>query len=212
MLSKLTAKTHMAIGQTFLVTTLVLAGVFIGVVPDRIGAIREARSALAEAVAVNGSALLTRTDLGRLEATLTLLVERNAELLSAAVRHAEGRMVVQIGDHAAEWVGEGTELSNDAQVSVPLYSGNGRWGWIELRFEPLVLGGWRGLVTSPSVQLVAFLGLTCFIAFRLYLARCCAISIRHGRCRRACDPRSTRWRKGFWSSTARRTSCSPTRR
>ncbi len=170
MLRKLTAKTHMAMGQTFLVTTFLLAGVFLGIVPDRTGAIRDARSALAESVAVNGSALLTRTDIGRLETTLTQLVERNPELLSAAVRHSKGRVVVQIGDHA-HWVGEGGSLSSDSQVSVPLFAGDNRWGWVELRFEPLVLGGWRGFLGNQVVQLVAFLTLACFVSFRLYLGK-----------------------------------------
>ena len=92
MLRKLTAKTHMAMGQTFLVTTFLLAGVFLGIVPDRTGAIRDARSALAEAVAVNGSALLTRTDMGRLETTLAgAWWSRSAITPPGAVRAARCR-------------------------------------------------------------------------------------------------------------------------
>ena len=80
------AKAHIALGQAFLLTTLLFAAMFLGLVPDRDGAVLEGRAALAETLAANGSAVLTQADARRLEAVLGLVVERNPELLSAAVR------------------------------------------------------------------------------------------------------------------------------
>ena len=87
---KLSAKTHIALGQSFLVVTLLLAAMVLGLIPDRHGAIREGRAALAETVAFNGSALLTQSQIQRLEMNLAVLVERHPDLLSAAVRFAAG--------------------------------------------------------------------------------------------------------------------------
>ena len=90
-MAALKAKTHIALGQTFLVTTLLLAAAVLGIMPDRLEAQRQGRTALAEALAVNGSALVTQANVRRLEATLRVVVERIADLLSAAVRRAGGR-------------------------------------------------------------------------------------------------------------------------
>ena len=92
----LNAKAHVALGQTFLLTTLLFVAMILGLLPDRDGAVLEGRTQLAEAIAANGSALVTRRDLERLEATLGLVVERNPDLLSAGLtleRVAEGPSV-----------------------------------------------------------------------------------------------------------------------
>ena len=47
----LNTKTYIALGLSFLVVSLVLAAIFLGLVPDRIGAIREGRATLAESLA-----------------------------------------------------------------------------------------------------------------------------------------------------------------
>ena len=42
----------------------------LGLIPDRHGAIREGRAALGESIAINSSALMTQSDLNRLEALI----------------------------------------------------------------------------------------------------------------------------------------------
>ena len=96
-------KAHIAFGQVCLLATLILAAEILGIVPNRIEAERRGRTALAEAVAANGSALITRSDVDRLENTLRLVVERNPDVLSAAVSRASGRPLVTVGNHHAHW-------------------------------------------------------------------------------------------------------------
>ncbi len=165
----LSAKTHIALGQTSLLITLLLAAVFLGFVPDRLGAQREGRAALAEAIAVNASTLIIQRDSRRLEATLELLVERNPDILSAAVRRADGEPVVTVGDHT--WEETSTDHSTDTQLEVPIWSGDRKWGQVELRYEPLVPSGWLGVLAHPLTKLTAFLALTVFVAFYYYLGR-----------------------------------------
>ena len=50
-MKRLTAKFHIALGQTGLLASLLLVAIYLGLVPDRVGAIREGRAALAEAIA-----------------------------------------------------------------------------------------------------------------------------------------------------------------
>ena len=51
----LNAKAHIALGQTFLLTSLLLGAVALGLIPDRQSAVREGRAALSEAIAISGS-------------------------------------------------------------------------------------------------------------------------------------------------------------
>ena len=69
-MKRLTAKFHIAIGQTALLVSLILVALYLGLVPDRLGAIREGRAALAEAIAANTTAFISQADLRRLEANL----------------------------------------------------------------------------------------------------------------------------------------------
>ena len=165
------AKTHIALGQTFLLTTLILAAIVLGLVPDRNETRREGRGALAEALAINGSALIQQGDVRRLEATLRPIVERNPDLLSAAIRRAGGRALVTIGDHERHWDASMGDYSTDSQLNVPLWSRGQRWGRVELRFRPLSAEGWRGVAQNDRLRLIAFLTLTCFFAFYFYLRK-----------------------------------------
>ncbi len=166
---RLSARSHIGLGQTSLVVTLLLVAFSVGLVPDRVGVLRDSRIALAEAIAVNSAGLLVQEDLPRLDATLTLVVARNADLLSAAVRPVDGEAVVTIGDHAWPELTDG--LSTDRQIQVPIWSGKERWGQVELRFAPLTASGWLGMVQHPLVPLIAFMALSAFVAFYFYLGK-----------------------------------------
>ena len=167
----LSAKAHIALGQTCLLITLLLSAMLLGLVPDRGAAIRQGRAALAEAIAVSGSNLITRANLRRLEATLSVVVERNPDLLSAAVRRAGGGALLTIGDHERHWDDTSSEHSTDSQVKVPIWSAGQKWGQVELRFEPLTAPGWLGTVTNARARLVAFIALLAFVVFYFYLRK-----------------------------------------
>ncbi|MDX1434900.1 MAG: ATP-binding protein, partial [Gammaproteobacteria bacterium] len=165
----LSARTHIAMGQAFLIVTLMLTAALLGLVPDRLGAIRQGRATLAESIALSSSGHIVSQDLDRLRATLRLIVERNDDILSAAVRNAEGKEIVTIGDHA--WRQDSGSYSTDEQIHVPIWSAKKKWGQVELRFTPLVKAGWLSFVFHPLTQLIAFLSLGAFVAFYLYLRK-----------------------------------------
>jgi PAS domain S-box-containing protein len=165
----LNAKAHIALGQSLLLVTLLLGALALGLVPDRRSAIREGRADLAEAMAISGSALITQSELRRLEATLAVVVERNPDLLSAAVRRDDGTPIVSIGDHLASWQPNSEQYSTASQLQVPIWSGGHKWGQVELRFESLSPPGWLGWLTDPRLLLVGGIGLLAFVLFYLYL-------------------------------------------
>ena len=168
---KLNTKARIALGQIGLLASVLLSASFLGLIPDQRASIREGRTALAEALAANSSALVTQQDLRRLEADLQLVVERNADLLSAGLRTTEGRLIAQVGSHDALWQRTDSELSTDSQVKVPIWAGSAPWGQVELRFQALSAEGWLGLLKDPLVMLIGFIGLCSFTAFYFYLGK-----------------------------------------
>jgi len=167
----LSPKTHIAMGQTFLVTTLLLVAIATGLLPDRKNAVREGRGALAEAIAISGSSLVSQAEIRRLEATLGLMVERNPDLLSAGVRRADGMALVSIDQHEANW-SEGThDYSTASQLIVPIWSAGERWGQVELRFEPIVRPGLAGWLSDEWTRMMAFMSVATFALFFFYLSK-----------------------------------------
>lgn len=171
MLSNLSTRTYVALGQSFILLSVLLFAYLLGLVPDENRVLRSDRAALAEAIASNGSGYIARDDLERLRTTLRLVVDRNDSLLSAAVRRGNGQLAVSVGDHDRHWREREAELSTDAFVKVPIWNEGQRWGRLELRFVPLLGSGPVAFTRDPRVHLLLFVLVAAFLAFRLYLGR-----------------------------------------
>jgi PAS domain S-box-containing protein len=164
-------RTYISLGLVSLVSSALLAASFLGLVPDRVGAVREGRIALAESIAASSTALLSSADPRRLEDVLRFVQKRNASLLSVGLRAADGRLVLAVGDHARQWVPMDSARAADSQIMVHLFAGTQPWGELELRFEPLTPPGLLGILQTPLVPLLALCGLLCFLGFQVYLNR-----------------------------------------
>ena len=170
-MSFLSTKSRLAIGLVSLLTSVLLTASLLGLMPDRLTPVREGRAALAEAIAVNSSIFITQKDLERLEGVLELVVSRNKDLLSAAIRTESGQRLVSIGDHEDYWVDDEVGVSTNTQLAVSIWEGDAKWGRVELRFTPVVDEGWMTMVTGQHTQLLLFVGLLCFSGFYLYLGK-----------------------------------------
>ncbi len=163
-------KAYLAIGLSFLVASIVMASVFVGVFPDRGGAIREGRNALAELAAVNSTAAIVPEGAPRVEAMLKFMLERNKDLVSAGVRRADGALVVAVGNHADTWKPLANDHSTDRQIQVPILTRSERWGQLELAFKPTGVPHLFGM-EMPWLYLVLFMFGSCLGAFYFYLGR-----------------------------------------
>ncbi len=170
-LKKLSAKSQIALGQSGLIVTALLIAVILGLVPDRVGAVRDGRAALAEALAANSSAFLTYADLRRIQSNLELVIARNDDLLSAGLRRFDGSLAISAGEHDTAWEALTGDYSADRQLVVPIHTGDIEWGALELRFTSARAEGLLGILQSPWLQLSVFLGLASFVMFYLYLGR-----------------------------------------
>ncbi|MGH8488956.1 MAG: ATP-binding protein [Gammaproteobacteria bacterium] len=168
---RFSTKFYITFGQVSLLISVLLAALYFGFVPDKLNAILAGRAALAEAIAANGTALISENDIRRLKAVLKFTVERNRSLRSAVVRRANGDVVIEVGDHERRWKTLTDGRSTDSQTLVSIWAGKVKWGQVELRFEPLSSPGWAGIVHDERAQMILFIALVSFVVFYIYLAR-----------------------------------------
>ena len=167
----LNARTYIAFGLASLAASVVLVSSVLGIFPDRDGAVRQGRAALAETLAASATALIADKNPAQLHAVLSFVVKRNADLLSAAVRTADGAAVVTVGAHEPSWLSAARARDSDAQIEVPIMSGPQKWGQLELRYEPLGQSGIPGIPGSALVVFAVFMALSSFCSFYFYLGR-----------------------------------------
>jgi signal transduction histidine kinase/CheY-like chemotaxis protein/HPt (histidine-containing phosphotransfer) domain-containing protein len=168
---RLSVKFRVVSGMVGLTVSIVILAMYLNIIPDRIGAVRDGRISLAESIAVHCTALVMGGETPRLENDLNLLAERNPDLLSFALRRLDGRMLVTAGDHENHWKPLVGEYSTENQILVPISDGEKRWGQLELRFTPMREEGLMGVLQAPAVKIGLFIGLACFLAFYFYLGR-----------------------------------------
>ncbi len=168
--NRISARSRIALGLGFLLVAVLWMAIALGLVPSEHNAIVAGRATFCESIAVYGSAFVERNDLTALDSCLRGVLSRNGDVLSAAIRRTDGKVIVEVGDHVAQWdtAKDGTVDSN---IYVPIYAGDAKWGTVELRFRPIDSGGVMGYLRSPPVRLIAFVASTSTVLFLLYLRK-----------------------------------------
>jgi len=161
---------RIVLGLSGILVSLLLLGAMLGIVPDRQGAVRDGHARVAEAIAVNTSIFISNADIRRMKANLQVVVDRNDDIISAAVRRTDGATIVEIGDHLEPWQILEEDRSS-SQVTVPIYEGHNEWGQVELNFEPLRPSAWYGQLMHPLFLLLGYVSLTSFMVYYIYLGK-----------------------------------------
>ncbi len=169
-MKKLSARTRIVLGQIAMLVSVLMMAVAFGFVPSTRDAILQGRGALCESVAISTSILATRNDTTGLDAELRAVVARNGDILSAAIRKADKKLLVEVGDHENNWLKRGNDAI-DSFVEVPIRANDAPWGNVEFRFRPLARNGLVGMLQTPAWKLVCFVAACCFIVFWLYLRK-----------------------------------------
>jgi len=158
-------------GLVLLTVSLLMVGDLIGLVPDSEKGLLEGRGKFCESLAVQFSLAFSRGDVELVRATLDTLVKREDDILSAAIRNAGGRVLAQAGDHKSNWVSIPLDKSTATHVQVPIFHESRRLGTVEVVFErPLTSANTLGFGSS-LINLIAFLALTSFFSYLLFLKR-----------------------------------------
>src|SRR5687768_12490122 len=155
-MKRFSAATRIAIGITCLTLSLLLAAQGLGVIPSPSDATLKGRKELCESLAIHCSVAAQRDDIGDLTTTTRAVAERHPDILSLALRRADGKVLLSSGDHDAQWLAADLTKSTPTHVRVPIFQDATKWGTLEVVFKPLVGTGIMKYVRDPVFGLIGF--------------------------------------------------------
>ena len=170
-MKRLSATTRLSSGVAALTLSVLLAAQALDLIPNGMAAMLQGRKELCEAVALRCSSAIQQGDIPGVRLVVTEVMTENRDLVSAAVRRADGSVVTQFGNHAMHWVAPPGDESTATSVRVPVFDGDRRWGTIEMSFKPVGGEGAAAVLGSPLLRLCLFVAAGGFLAYHFYLRR-----------------------------------------
>jgi PAS domain-containing protein len=169
---RVTPLVWISFGLVGLTISIMMAGdVFVDLVPNRDRQVFEYRRDLAESLAIQYSALAERDQIETVKFAMETLVKRIPDILSLALLHENGIVVAQIGDHAGVWVQPPGKESTLEFLQVPIFSGDQRWGVLQIAFRQVNVSGLQWFLTDPWVRFLAFVSVSGFVGYLLFMKR-----------------------------------------
>jgi diguanylate cyclase (GGDEF)-like protein/PAS domain S-box-containing protein len=165
---------RVSLGLIMAVVSILMLSDLLGIIPDRSTAVIEGRKRLAETLAVEYSLTARKNDYDPIVASMEMLVERNDDVLSAALRLENGTLLAVAGDHEDNWNPEYGDKSTPNQMQVPIYRNarlKEKWGTVELRFSPLHRISLLGMEVSPLMVMMSFVSVTGFFIFLVLIRK-----------------------------------------
>ncbi|MGD8911532.1 MAG: bifunctional diguanylate cyclase/phosphodiesterase [Candidatus Thiodiazotropha sp.] len=155
-------------GLVLLTLSILLLGRLIGFVPDEEKTALHARKQFCESLAVQISFAASKNDIEILRATIESVVERDADVLSVALKNNRG-LSLSAGDHEKYWVDVPLDKSTSTHVRVPIIANELRWGNLEVAFAPLRKEG--GISLGTLGGLLLFVALMGFVLYMFFIKR-----------------------------------------
>ena len=164
---------RITLGLVLITISILLLVDMVGLLPDRNEAVIEGRKALAESLAIQYSVAAQKRDINSIKASMRILVQRNPDVLSAALRTADGRLLAASGDHNFNWTETETSVaeSTATHARVPIFRGSQQWGQVEISFMPVAAKELLGFSVSPLVSMITFIAVLAFIAFLYFIKK-----------------------------------------
>ena len=169
---RITPLVWISFGLVSLTISIMLGGyTMVDLAPNRDREVFEYRRNLAEALAVQYSALAEKNQVGIIQFAMDRLVKRNASILSLSLHEKTGQVIAQVGEHAQVWVQPPGEQSTLQFLQVPIFSGDQQWGVLQIAFRDEGGEGVDRMMADPWVRFIAFVGVAGFFAYLLFMKR-----------------------------------------
>lgn len=168
---QLTPAVRLSVGLVILTVSLLILAQAIGLAPGAEHQQLEARKQLAETIASQVTLAISRGDEGLLSNLLDATVERNSEILSAAVRRTNGELFAQTKGHENYWDGADPHASTSTHIRFPILINGAPRATFEISMKPIAADKHPLLGLPSFVVLLLFVGLSGFVGFWLYIKR-----------------------------------------
>ncbi len=169
---RVTPLVWVSLGLVSLTISVMMAGDWlVDLVPNHDRQVFEYRRDLAESLAVQYSALAERDQIETMKFAMETLVKRIPDILSVALLQRSGMVIAQVGDHERVWVQPPGEESTLDFLQVPIFSGDQRWGALQVAFRQANVSGLEWFYTNPWVRFLGFVSVSGFVGYLLFMKR-----------------------------------------
>jgi len=159
-------------GLTSLTISVMLAGdALVELVPNRDRQDFEYRRDVAEALAVQYSALAEHDHVETIKLSMERFAQRNPEIRSLALILTSGNVLAQIGDHAHIWVQPSGDASSLDFLQVPIFAGDQPWGVLQVAFRKTDMSAVERFLNDPWVRFLAFVSVMGFVGYLVFMKR-----------------------------------------
>ncbi len=161
-----------SVGLTCLTLSLMLAGdALVGLVPNHDRRDFAYRHGVAEALAVQYSALAEHAQVETIKLSMERVAHRNSEIRSLALILQSGEVLAQIGDHARIWVQPPGGTSSLEFFQVPIYAGDQPWGVLQVAFRKTEMSGVEHVLNDPWMRFLAFVSAMGLFGYFVFMKR-----------------------------------------
>jgi PAS domain S-box-containing protein len=161
-----------SVGLTSLTLSVMLAGdALVGLVPNHDRQDFEYRRDVAEALAVQYSALAEHDQVEIIKLSMERFKQRNSEIRSLALILKGGDVLAQIGDHARIWVQPSGDASSLEFLQVPIFAGDQPWGVLQVAFRKADVSTAERFLHDPWVRFLAFVSVMGFLGYLVLMKR-----------------------------------------
>jgi len=175
-MKKLSARFHLAAGLTSIVTSMLLAAILLGLIPNRNQAIVDGRVTLAESIASSSTLFLLNGDKSSITKNLEFALSRNPDLVAASISSKKNDNII-FGDEAVITdTGDRTDTddrpaSTESRIVLPILEKDSVWGEIVLYFSSASGFSTLDRIKNSNLTLIFAFGLGSFLLFYLYLGK-----------------------------------------
>ncbi|NIR31415.1 MAG: diguanylate cyclase [Gammaproteobacteria bacterium] len=162
---------RISLGLVLVTMSILFTAYLLGLAPDKSHAVLDARKKLAETLAVQYSTLAQKGETDSIRKSMGALVERNDDVLSAALRSMNDSVIAEAGNHERHWVDPPGEQSTPTHALVPIFNGARRWGTVELSFEPVDSGRFLGSFKGSFFWLIVYMTVLGFLGYFFFMRR-----------------------------------------
>ncbi len=167
----LTPPLQISIGLLSLTISLIFIAYALGFFPNEEKAALQARANISEALAIQLANLAGRNESDTIKDTIDAVVSRDPDVLSIAVRGADGKLLVASSDHDSRWTERADGKSTATQVQIPLLNGDVPAGRIEILYRPIATAATMLGVPDTLIGFAGFMGFAGFAGYFLLLKR-----------------------------------------
>ena len=168
---KIPLATRATIKLVWLTLVMLFVADMSGITPNTMNVMLEARQKISESLAIQFAVATEESDLIMIDNILQAIVEHNKDVLSAALRGSDGKILLEAGLHRSTWPADLGDKSTADFIQVPIFQKNKFWGMVQIHFSEIRPEGIFGINVNPMYPLFCFVTIVGFFVYRALMVR-----------------------------------------